>query len=123
MTATFDLGDAFSGAPTWVHGGIVLAVLDEAMAWATIALARCFAATRDTATTFERPVRVGRPHRVEARVVERDGELLRTVATIHDGKERVCARAAATFVALGEARAAQAVGAEITGDAATYLAT
>ena len=124
VTASFELGDEFSGAPSWVHGGLVLAILDEAMAWAwaTIAVAHRFAATRDTAATFERPVRVARRHHVEARVVGREEELLKTAATIHDERGRCCATAAATFVALGEARAAQAVGVEITGEAATYLA-
>ncbi len=39
VTATFTLDDRFSGAPSYLHGGVLLAVLDEAMAWATIALA------------------------------------------------------------------------------------
>lgn len=32
VTAEFELSHTFSGAPTLVHGGITLAVLDEAMA-------------------------------------------------------------------------------------------
>ena len=39
VVAELHLGHAFSGAPTLLHGGIVLAVLDEAMAWAAIAIA------------------------------------------------------------------------------------
>jgi acyl-coenzyme A thioesterase PaaI-like protein len=35
--ADFELGRDFSGAPSLVHGGLLLAVLDEAMAWACIA--------------------------------------------------------------------------------------
>lgn len=35
VVADFSLDQRFSGAPSYVHGGVVLAVLDEAMAWAT----------------------------------------------------------------------------------------
>src|SRR5699024_8543549 len=45
VTATFTLDDRFSGAPSYVHGGLLLAVLDEAMAWAAIAVAHRWAMT------------------------------------------------------------------------------
>src|SRR5262249_52972511 len=60
VVADFVLDERFSGAPRFVHGGVVLAVLDEAMAWATIALVRRFAVTVETTTRFERPVKIGR---------------------------------------------------------------
>jgi acyl-coenzyme A thioesterase PaaI-like protein len=78
VTADFILDGAFSGAPSYGHGGIVLAILDEAMAWATIAVAHRFAVTRDTTAHFERPVRIDKPHRVEARVIDHRDELLTT---------------------------------------------
>src|SRR6266511_3056675 len=34
--ADFTLGPEFSGAPTYVHGGATLALMDEGMSWATI---------------------------------------------------------------------------------------
>ena len=34
VVADFTLDERFSGAPHYVHGGVALAVLDEAMAWA-----------------------------------------------------------------------------------------
>ena len=40
VTAEFELSDAYSGAPSLVHGGVTLAVLDEAMAWACIAVGK-----------------------------------------------------------------------------------
>lgn len=70
MRASFTLDRSFSGAPEYVHGGVVLAILDEAMAWATIALAGRFAVTRQTTATFERPVCVNRAYAVEAKVVD-----------------------------------------------------
>src|SRR5215216_246444 len=62
VTAEFTLGKEFSGAPQYVHGGVVLAVVDDAMAWAAIALAGKFAVVRETTTTFEHGVRLGVPH-------------------------------------------------------------
>jgi acyl-coenzyme A thioesterase PaaI-like protein len=66
VVAGFELDDRFSGAPSYVHGGIVLAVLDEAMAWAAIAVAGVFAVTKETTTRFRRPVRVGTRTRCRA---------------------------------------------------------
>src|SRR2546430_2937123 len=36
--AEFTLGAEYSGAPTYLHGGATLALMDEGMSWATIAL-------------------------------------------------------------------------------------
>ncbi len=94
VRATFTLDDRFSGAPTYVHGGVVLSVLDEAMSWATIAIGGVFAVTSETSTRFLRPVRVGRDHAVEAR---------------------------ATFVPLGPAQAVDAIGVALERDDARYV--
>jgi uncharacterized protein (TIGR00369 family) len=120
VVATVELDERFSGAPTYIHGGVVLAVLDEAMAWATIAEAGCFAVTKDTTTSFSRPVRVGATHEVRARVVDEEPEL-RCEAVLRDADGRRCATAAATFVPLGPAQALDAIGTELTDDDATYL--
>ena len=121
VRAAFTLDDRFSGAPTYVHGGVVLAVLDEAMSWATIAIGGVFALTSETSTRFLRPVRVGRDHAVEARVDEAAEDRLETSASVLDGKRRVCAEARATFVPLGPAQAVDAIGVEVTGDDARYV--
>ena len=121
VRAAFTLDDRFSGAPTYVHGGVVLAVLDEAMAWATIAVGGVFAVTSETSARFLRPVRVGREHTVEARVDEQAEDRLATSAIVLDAKGRVCAEASATFVPLGPAQAVDAIGTELTGDDARYV--
>ena len=121
VQAAFTLDDRFSGAPTYVHGGVVLAVLDEAMSWATIAIGGVFAVTSETSTRFLRPVRVGRDHTVEARVDEAAEDRLETSASVLDGKGRLCAEARATFVPLGPAQAVDAIGVEVTGDDARYV--
>ncbi len=120
VVATVELDSRFSGAPTYVHGGVVLAVLDEAMAWATIAEAGCFAVTKETTTSFARPVRVGGAYEVRARVVAEEPEL-RCEAEVRDEAGKRCASAAATFVALGPAQAVDAIGSELTGDDAAFL--
>lgn len=113
VCATFELGDAYSGAPSYVHGGLVLAVLDEAMAWAAIAVGGCWAMTGEITTRFENPILVGAGYEVTARLSalpDRDASTLSTSAEIHDGEGQVCAVASATFVILGEAQVAAAAG-------------
>jgi acyl-coenzyme A thioesterase PaaI-like protein len=114
VTAEFTLPDAFSGAPTMLHGGVTLAVLDEAMAWACIAIGRQWAVTSETSTKFHRAIYVDKPHLVEAEVVEQTDSEIITAGRIINLKGVVRAEATATFTALGEAELKRAVGA--TGD-------
>ena len=115
VAAEFTLDDAFSGAPRFVHGGVVLAILDEAMAWATIAVGGKFAVTKETTATFDHPVYVGRSYRVEAFVDETTDAVMATRAHVLDGKGRRCAEARATFVVLSAATARDAIG-DVTGE-------
>jgi acyl-coenzyme A thioesterase PaaI-like protein len=108
--ATFDLPPEFSGAPTLVHGGVTLALIDEAMSWATIALGGKFAYTGETAARFEWPVRLGRSYRVEARLVDRSARRMTTEAAVLDAKHRPCVTASATMVVLDLDQAADAIG-------------
>jgi acyl-coenzyme A thioesterase PaaI-like protein len=120
IVAGFELDEWFSGAPSYVHGGVVLAVLDEAMAWATIAIGGLFAVTKETTTRFRRPVRVGAAYEVRAWLTGH-GDELRCEAEVVDGEGERCAVAAATFVPLGAAEAVDAIGTEVTGTDARYL--
>jgi uncharacterized protein (TIGR00369 family) len=121
VVAEFTLDKTFSGAPTLVHGGVTLAILDEAQSWATIAVAKKFAVTGETTSRFHRPVRLDKPYRVEARVDEHGSEKLRTSATILDHKDRACVESEATFIVLSEAEAAEAIGAPLTEEESKYL--
>ena len=118
--ADLNFGADLSGAPRYAHGGVVLAVLDEAMAWAAIAVAGRFAVVQHTATTFDRAVRLETPHRVEALVVGHDERTVTTRAHVADDRGRVCARAHARLAVLSDATAASAIG-EVKGDDARYL--
>ncbi len=120
VTGEFTLDQDFSGAPRFVHGGLVLTLLDEAMAWATIAIAEQFAVVKESSATFRRPVKVGQPHRVEAEITEQHGKDIGTHARVLDAKGRRCAQATAKFVVLSERMARAAIGADL-GTNARYL--
>jgi acyl-coenzyme A thioesterase PaaI-like protein len=113
IVATFELDERFSGAPTYVHGGVLLAVLDEAMAWATIAIAEKFAVTKETTSRFERPVELHREHQVEAWIERIEGRHIETVAHIGRPDGKVCVQARATFAVLAVDQANDAAGAEL----------
>ncbi len=121
VTAVFTLGARFSGAPQVVHGGVVLAILDEAMAWATIAVGGKFAVTRETSARFHRPVKLERSYRVEARVTAQTDERIDTEAEVLDYKDRPCATARATFVPITAAVARDVIGHDGHGLDPTYL--
>ncbi len=112
VIGAFNLGDRFSGAPSYVHGGVILAVLDEAMAWATIAIGTKFAVTAATTTRFLRPVLVDKHYTVEAHLTSQTSEQIEATAQVTFGEEKVCAVATATFSILGEAQAVHATGAD-----------
>ena len=121
VRATFSLDDRFSGAPSYLHGGVTLAVLDEAMAWATIAIGGKFALTQETTTTFGYGVKVGRTYTVESTVVSNDGATMQTSARVLDEQGRPCVTASATFTVLGTAQALDVLGVDDVGDDASYL--
>ena len=120
VVAEFSLDERFSGAPKYVHGGVALAILDEAMAWATIAIAQRFAVTAETTTQFERPVRLGRAHTVTAKVERIDGRDIFTTATIVRSDGKLCATAQARFSGLDAEQAESAIGEVVNGTATTY---
>ena len=122
VLAPFNLSNDFSGAPQYVHGGVVLALMDEAMAWAAIAIARKIAVTRSSTAEFARPVRVGRDHEVEAVLTAVADDRIDAEAVVRDAKGRVCATATGVFAPLGAAQARDAIGADLTDRDATFLA-
>ncbi len=113
VQAEFTLDDSFSGAPSYVHGGVTLAILDEAQAWATIAVCGKFAVTTETTTKFHRPVRVGRTFVVEASIADQSDSEIRTRAQVRNESGKVCAESTAVFAVLAEATAVDAIGADV----------
>ena len=89
---TFDA--RHSGAPNLVHGGVQLAVMDEIIAWAAIAIGGRFAVTARLEASFRRPVRIGYEYLIEGRIDEQDEQDEKTLqgsARIVDHKDRACA--------------------------------
>ncbi|MEO7398563.1 MAG: PaaI family thioesterase [Ilumatobacteraceae bacterium] len=120
VVAEFTLDERFSGAPRYVHGGVALAILDEAMAWATIAVARRFAVTAETTTQFERPVRIGLAHSVRARIERIEGRDIFTTAEIVRSDGHRCATAQARFSGLEVEQISDAIGEPVSGVALDY---
>ncbi|MGQ0615701.1 MAG: PaaI family thioesterase [Acidimicrobiia bacterium] len=121
VVAPFNLDEAFSGAPSYVHGGLVLAILDEAQAWAAIAIAGKFAVTAETTSRFRHPVRCAADHRVEARVTRTTPRRVMTTARVVDAEGDVCVETEATFVVLSDAVAADAIGQALSTDERRFL--
>jgi len=122
VTADFTLTEAFSGAPTMVHGGVLMAICDEAMCWATIALAGSWAVTASNTHRFLRPVRLGRTYRVEARLTGRDDRGIHTAATIASSAAgKLMVEAEAVFSPLGPAQASGAIGTDVAPAHRSYL--
>ncbi len=121
VVAEFTLGPEFSGAPSYVHGGVTLAVLDEAQAWATIAVAGKFAVTVETTTRFEQAVLVGKTYSVEAQVTERTEDVIATEAEVRRANGTVCAHSRATFAVLSAATAIDAIGTDVSDQHGDYL--
>ncbi|CAN5706517.1 hypothetical protein BH24ACT3_BH24ACT3_19670 [soil metagenome] len=121
VVAEFTLGTEFSGAPSYVHGGVTLAVLDEAQAWATIAVGGKFAVSLETTTRFKRPILVGEPYTVAARLTDKTADHLTTSAEVRNADGKRCAETTATFAVLSAATAVEALGAEASGSDADYL--
>jgi uncharacterized protein (TIGR00369 family) len=119
--ADLRLGPEHSGAPTYLHGGVVSAVLDEAMAWAAIAIAGRFALTRHLTVRFDRPARVDRDYRVEAKVVDESEDLVRAAATFAKPDGKLCAEARAELTVVSSAQAADAAGTAIAEELRGYV--
>jgi uncharacterized protein (TIGR00369 family) len=99
-----------SGAPMFAHGGFSMALIDEGMAWAVIAIAHRFGVTRETNVQFLRPVKVGAPHTVACWVESHDGQDLVAAGEVRDARGKPCVVARATFTALTKEQVAGAIG-------------
>jgi len=112
VVADIELGNAHSGAPSYIHGGVQLALLDEAMAWAAIAVAERFAVTATFTSTFHHPIKIDRAYRLEASIDDRSESTLAASARIVDDQGRLRTSAQATLAVLSAAQAVDA-GAEL----------
>jgi acyl-CoA thioesterase FadM len=87
-------------------------VLDETMAWATLAILHRFAMTRELNAVYHRPVRIGFMYHVRAYIDSTDTDRIMAHAEVTDHKDRCCARADALFIIFGMAQVVDAAGQE-----------
>jgi uncharacterized protein (TIGR00369 family) len=96
-TCEFQLGSSFAGPPGHAHGGIIAAVLDEAMGKAN-KLKSKVALTRRMEVEYLRPVRLGQPLVVEGQVTRMRGRALYNRAEIRNARGEILARSRGTFL-------------------------
>lgn len=101
VTADFNLGADHSGAPSLLHGGISLAVLDEAQAWAVMAIAGKWGLTRTTQADFDGAVFIDHPNSVRAWVLDVGLKHVRTEAVIIDQGAVEAVRSQTSFTIVG----------------------
>lgn len=104
IEAIFTFDETYSGAPTYVHGGIIMAALDDAMAWTAIASHAKFSVTSAFESRFLRPVRTGQPHivRASAGPLEADGKTMQMTSEVVRQDATVCAQATGTYRAIAD---------------------
>ncbi|MEO8696227.1 MAG: PaaI family thioesterase [Acidimicrobiales bacterium] len=90
------LGPGCEGPPGHAHGGIIAALFDDATAFLTRVLDETCAASELT-VHYRRPVPIGRPLQIDARVARREGRRIYTEATMHHG-DTIVARCTCTKV-------------------------
>lgn len=108
-----------SGAPNYAHGGFTMAVLDDAMAWAVIAIEKKFGLSQRIEFDFQRPVKIERLHTIEAWIDKAEERSVVARAQVRDSRGRVCLAATATYIPMSMDQASQAIGSGAQ-DASSY---
>jgi uncharacterized protein (TIGR00369 family) len=103
---TVTIADHFHGAPGIAHGGIVATLLDE-VSCATVAFVRDqWVVTGELAVRFERPVPVGAPLAVSARIVDDTHARYAVVEGVVEADGTLLARSTGKFFYQGRSEAA-----------------
>jgi uncharacterized protein (TIGR00369 family) len=89
--------DTFEGPRSYVHGGVIATLLDEAMSKAVRA-SGVTAMTRQMEIEYLRPVPSGAPVRIEGRVLRREGRKHWTAAKIMNSGGSTLAEARGLFI-------------------------
>jgi acyl-coenzyme A thioesterase PaaI-like protein len=107
VTARYTFGPQHSGAPLLVHGGVIAAVCDDAMAWAAIAIGHYFALTAETRLSYLTPVPIEREVTIRGRLIGRVGKQMWLTADVRLA-DTVHVRAESRATVVGEELAAGA---------------
>jgi len=105
VSVSFTPSNHYMGYENVLHGGVITAVLDEAMGWAA-ALAEgrmCMAA--ELTMRFRRPVIVGQPLTVRAQFVEKQRKILIAQAQLTDANGTVLSSASGKFLPISDEKA------------------
>lgn len=97
VVAEYTPSGAHEGAPGVVHGGVVGAILDDAMAWAVNVLSGSFGLTRRGEVEYSRIVRPEQPYIVTAWISEIAQRRAATTAELRDAEDRICCASKAEF--------------------------
>ena len=111
VMAAFTPEPYHSATPNFAHGGLSLALLDEGMAWAVIAIARQRGVTRRSSSQFHRPIRIGHRYELACWIEGSLANELTVAGHIADERGRVCVSARAEYYIMTEDEAALAFGA------------
>lgn len=99
------LDPEYAGYETFVHGGVIATLLDEAQGWALLTFAKHYGVTRSLNVSYRRPAAVGKPMVVRARMLEREGANIYIHAQLEDDRGRLLASAEGHWVAVRRERA------------------
>lgn len=105
VTGRFLPAPAHAGYGDQLHGGILLALFDEALAWAAAAAKGSFCSTGELTTRFRRPIPIGFPIQLVAWASEARGPYVRARGQAVDEAGEVLATARGTYAAMDRARA------------------
>ncbi len=97
-----NLDPLLQGYPGHVHGGIISAMLDEAMGWACSVAAHRMHYTVDLKIRYRRPVPAGEPIVVKARMLERDIQVAHGWGRIENGAGKLLVTGEGRFYPLSE---------------------
>jgi len=92
--------DSWCGYEGIIHGGILTALCDDAMAWSAKKALTEWTVTASMNVRFLRPVKSGQKYTVFGSASDVEGRKVRTTARIVNEDGKVCVDAKATFVAV-----------------------
>ena len=102
VAAEVSLDDDLNGFADRTHGGVVAALLDEAMGWATVLAAQRFTYTVELTVRYRHPVPTGKPLEVLGWVTRHTRRLSFAAAEIRDHEGAVLASAEGKFMLTSE---------------------
>jgi uncharacterized protein (TIGR00369 family) len=95
--AEWEVAPQFCGIPGYLHGGLILALLDDAMWYAAYGDGG-FTMTAEATVRYRAPVRAGQRVGIAGRVVSHTGRLWRLAAELREADGAVLATAEGKFL-------------------------